>query len=118
MSDGEDWTQEASNYSGGGASLAGVNSPRGGASDSVDRTAQVAAQLKNIYKKSVLPVEKRFKYDYFYESPFLTDVEFDGKSVKNYFHFSFACFIAILETHFFFQFYFDFFFVIFNKYLY
>jgi len=79
MSNGEDWTQEASNYSGGGASLAGVNSPRGGASDSVDRTAQVAAHLKNIYKKSVLPVEKRFKYDYFYESPFLTDVEFDAK---------------------------------------
>jgi len=39
----------------------------------------IAAKLKNIYRKAVLPVEKRYKYDYFYESPLLTDVEFDAK---------------------------------------
>lgn len=44
-----------------------------------DRTAQISSRLKAIYKKSVEPVEKRFRYDYFFESPFLTDVEFDGK---------------------------------------
>lgn len=43
-----------------------------------DRTAVVAAQLKRIYRKAVLPVEKRYKYDYFYDSPLLTEVEFDG----------------------------------------
>lgn len=44
-----------------------------------DRTANVAAKLKQIYRKSVLPVEKRYQYDYFYESPLLTDIEFDAK---------------------------------------
>jgi len=44
-----------------------------------DRTAMVSARLKAIYKKSILPVEKRFRYDYFFESPFLSDVEFDSK---------------------------------------
>jgi hypothetical protein len=44
-----------------------------------DRTAVVSAQLKRIYKKAVLPVEKRYKYDYFYDSPLLTDIEFDGR---------------------------------------
>jgi len=43
------------------------------------RTSQVAARLKAVYRKSILPVEKRFQYDYFFESPFLTDVEFDSK---------------------------------------
>lgn len=43
------------------------------------RTANVSARLKSIYKKSILPVEKRFQYDYFFESPFLTDIEFDSK---------------------------------------
>jgi len=43
------------------------------------RSAMIAARLKSLYKKSVLPVEKRFRYDYFYESPFLSDVEFDSK---------------------------------------
>ena len=47
--------------------------------DVTDRTQMIAARLKSIYKKSVLPVEKRHRYDYFYESPFLTDVEFDAK---------------------------------------
>lgn len=38
----------------------------------------VAARLKQIYKKSVLPCEQRYRYEYFYESPLLSDVEFDG----------------------------------------
>mmetsp|Transcript_16820 Transcript_16820/g.29363 ORF Transcript_16820/g.29363 Transcript_16820/m.29363 type:complete len:568 (+) Transcript_16820:54-1757(+) len=44
-----------------------------------DRTSIITAKLKTIYRNTVLPVEKRYKYDYFYESPFLTDVEFDAK---------------------------------------
>ena len=43
-----------------------------------DRTSIITGRLKTIYRKTVLPVEKRFQYDYFYESPFMTDVEFDG----------------------------------------
>jgi len=43
-----------------------------------DRTAMISARLKQIYQKSVLPCEKRYRYDYFYESPLLSDVEFDG----------------------------------------
>jgi hypothetical protein len=42
-----------------------------------ERSSKVQARLKTIYRKTVLPVEKRFQYDYFYESPFLSDVEFD-----------------------------------------
>lgn len=75
---GEDWTAEASAYSG-GASTLGAGTSGGAAGDTADRTAVVAARLKQIYKKAVLPVEKRFQYDYFYESPFLSDVEFDSK---------------------------------------
>ena len=56
------------------ASVAG-----GGVTDEVaDRTSVITGRLKTIYRKTVLPVEKRFKYDYFYDSPFLSDVEFDG----------------------------------------
>jgi len=44
-----------------------------------NKSSNVAARLKNIYKKSILPVEKRFQYDYFFDSPFLTDIEFDSK---------------------------------------
>jgi len=44
-----------------------------------DRTSLIAGRLKTIYRKSILPLEKRFRYDYFYDSPFLTDVEFDAK---------------------------------------
>ena len=55
---------------------AGPPTPTG--DETVDRTAVVSAQLKRIYKRAVLPVEKRYKYDYFYDSPLLTDVEFDG----------------------------------------
>lgn len=52
----------------------------GGVPDEIaDRTSVITARLKTIYRKTVLPVEKRYKYDYFYESPLLTDVEFDGK---------------------------------------
>lgn len=52
----------------------------GGATDEIaDRTSVITARLKTIYRKTVLPVEKRYKYDYFYESPLLTDVEFDAK---------------------------------------
>lgn len=47
-----------------------------------DRTAMITARLKTIYRKVVLPVEKRYQYDYFYESPFLSDSEFDGKGKK------------------------------------
>lgn len=43
-----------------------------------DRTAVIAGRLKDLYAKSVHPVEKRYQYDYFFESPFMTDVEFDG----------------------------------------
>ena len=46
-----------------------------------DRTALISARLKAIYRKAVLPVEKRYRYDYFFESPLLTDTEFDGKLV-------------------------------------
>jgi hypothetical protein len=28
-------------------------------------------------------VEKRYKYDYFYESPLLTDAEFDGEQKRD-----------------------------------
>ena len=44
-----------------------------------DRTHFIAEKLKTIYKKSILPVEKKYRYDYFFESPLLSDVEFDCK---------------------------------------
>jgi len=47
-----------------------------------DRTSKITANLKVIYNKCVLPCEKRYRYDYFYESPLLSDVEFDGMSIK------------------------------------
>ena len=50
----------------------------GGSNEIADRTSVITGKLKTIYRKTVLPVEKRFKYDYFYESPFLSDCEFDG----------------------------------------
>ena len=50
----------------------------GGSDEVADRTSVITGKLKTIYRKTVLPVEKRFKYDYFFESPFLSDVEFDG----------------------------------------
>lgn len=56
----------------------------GGADETADRTSIITGRLKTIYRKSVLPVEKRFKYDYFYESPFMSDAEFDGTCTKYY----------------------------------
>jgi hypothetical protein len=53
-----------------------------GTNEVSDRTAQVAARLKQIYKKYVYPVEKKYQYDFFFESPFLSDVEFDGTLQK------------------------------------
>jgi hypothetical protein len=50
--------------------------------ETADRTSVITARLKTIYRKSVYPVEKRYKYDYFYESPLMTDVEFDGEYLK------------------------------------
>lgn len=79
-----DWAAEASNYSGG--ALVPSSSQHISGSNSFDksndpnnRTELVQGRLKTIYKKCVLPVEKRFQYDYFYESPCLSDVEFDSK---------------------------------------
>jgi EH domain-containing protein 1 len=51
--------------------------------EAADRTALISAKLKAIYRTAVLPVEKRYRYDYFFESPLLTDVEFDGKFSKD-----------------------------------
>lgn len=52
----------------------------GGASDElISKTIKVSTKLKAIYKDNILPAEKRYRYDYFYESPYLTDVEFDSK---------------------------------------
>jgi hypothetical protein len=47
-----------------------------------DKNALIYTRLKQIYRAAVLPVEKRYRYDYFYESPFMSDVEFDGKKVE------------------------------------
>lgn len=60
---------------------AGAGSPSvgGGGDEVADRTAIITAKLKQIYRKTVLPVEKKYQYDYFYESPLMTDVEFDGE---------------------------------------
>ena len=83
MSESQGWASP----SGGGGSARKQRSVRTSSSapptpsgdETADRTAVVSAQLKRIYKKAVLPVEKRYKYDYFYDSPLLTDVEFDGR---------------------------------------
>ena len=55
------------------------SSSRNVSNDLGERTAMVSSRLKSIYRKAVLPVEKRFRYDFFHESPFLTEVEFDCK---------------------------------------
>ena len=44
-----------------------------------NKASIVAGKLKAIYKTNILPAEKRYQYDFFYESPFLTDTEFDAK---------------------------------------
>jgi N-terminal EH-domain containing protein len=51
-----------------------------------DRSAAISARLKQIYQKSILPVEKKYRYDYFFESPLLSDVEFDGTCNKKQKH--------------------------------
>ena len=43
-----------------------------------DRTLLIAARLKQLYARAILPIEKKFRYDYFFDSPLLSDVEFDG----------------------------------------
>lgn len=63
------------------ASMATANSPGPAGPDEIaDRTSVITGKLKTIYRKTVLPVEKKYSYDYFYESPLLTDIEFDGTS--------------------------------------
>jgi len=54
-------------------------SPGGSGDEALDKTNRVSARLKAIYKDNILPAEKRYRYDFFYESPYLTDVEFDAK---------------------------------------
>lgn len=63
-----DWADEASSYRPGSATAAASSGSTG--NETKDRSTLVQSQLKKIYKKAVLPVEKRFRYDYFYESPF------------------------------------------------
>jgi len=47
--------------------------------EAINKTSLVSEKLKAIYKDNILPSEKRYQYDFFYDSPFLTDVEFDAK---------------------------------------
>lgn len=56
----------------------GVQDIKMEANGNEDRSAVISARLKQIYTKSILPVEKKYRYDYFFESPLLSDVEFDG----------------------------------------
>ena len=77
-----DWATEPSTYNStfSRPDIGSSGGPPAGTTDELaNRTANISAHLKKIYRKSVLPVEKRYKYDYFYESPLLTDIEFDGK---------------------------------------
>lgn len=72
MAEQPGWTMDSAGAAGG--------APAAGSGDEIaDRTSVITARLKTIYRKSVLPVEKRYSYDYFYESPLMTDVEFDAK---------------------------------------
>jgi len=59
--------------------ISGGESAKASATATVDKSVQISSKLKSIYKNAVLPVEKRYKYDYFFESPLLTEVEFDSK---------------------------------------
>jgi len=59
--------------------ISGSESSKKLATETSDKSAQISTKLKSIYRKAVLPVEKRYKYDYFFESPLLTEVEFDSK---------------------------------------
>ena len=62
--------------------------PAANSNEIADRTALISNRLKELYTKSVLPVEKKYRYDYFFESPLLSDVEFDGtlESICPYVH--------------------------------
>jgi hypothetical protein len=73
-----------------------AQSPKSGKTidQTADRTAIVAARLKKLYKNSVYPVEKKYRYDYFFESPLLSDVEFDGAYSKR--SLRFFCFCQML----------------------
>lgn len=73
------------------AAAASANAAGGAppADEIADRTSVITARLKAIYRKTVLPVEKRYRYDYFYESPLLTDIEFDG---------TFFFFVVVINT--------------------
>ena len=63
----------------------------GNTTETDDRTAMIAARLKQLYAKSILPVEKKYRYDYFFDSPLLSDVEFDGKTKnEDRFHYLFS----------------------------
>lgn len=68
-----DWLDSASPAVQASAAAAG-----GASEETADRTSVITGRLKTLYRKTVLPVEKRYKYDFFYESPFLSDTEFDG----------------------------------------
>jgi len=70
-----DWSREPSGLTETDQSL----TSSGNDSTMNDRTAMVAARLKAVYRKVVLPVEKKYRYDYFFESPFLSAIEFDSK---------------------------------------
>mmetsp|Transcript_1082 Transcript_1082/g.2543 ORF Transcript_1082/g.2543 Transcript_1082/m.2543 type:complete len:574 (-) Transcript_1082:103-1824(-) len=72
------WANDASGAAVTVAPVEGVSVAVGG-DEVADRTSIITGRLKTIYRKVVLPVEKRYRYDYFYESPLLTDVEFDAK---------------------------------------
>jgi len=72
-----DWHNEARDHS--RSSMVASATSTAGMEEVTNQTAIIAAKLKDVYKKSVLPVEKKYRYDFFFESPLLTDVEFDAK---------------------------------------
>lgn len=75
-----DWaTADAGAGASAGAGAGDGSAAPSGSDEIADRTAVITARLKTIYRKTVLPVEKRYRYDYFYESPLMTDAEFDGE---------------------------------------
>ena len=88
----DEWTDEATNFTGasvrvpdgkrgtaaGGVVKKGGTSAEDQQNELAERTHTIATKLKAIYKKSIMPVEKRFRYDYFYDSPIMNDIEFDG----------------------------------------
>ena len=86
---GDEWTDDATNFTGASVRAGtdkkggGGGAKRGGAEEQqnelAERTHSIAMKLKAIYKKSIMPVEKRFRYDYFYDSPIMNDIEFDGE---------------------------------------